>query len=201
MADEQIPSAPDNPQAEAAPAPVSPPDREDLQEQLEEARKAADQYKDQLLRKAADFENFRRRAAAESAALIRNANERLLRSLLPVLDDMDRFLKQGKTAGESDPFYQGAVLIAQKLERLLQVEGLQAFDSVGKTFNVEYHDAVQQFPRDGVPPHVVLEEVERGYALHGRVIRHAKVVVSAPAADLPEDAAENRDTPARTDGE
>jgi molecular chaperone GrpE len=117
-----------------------------------------------------------------------------------VLDDIERFLRQGKTTGESDPFYQGAVLIAQKLEKILLSEGLEPFDASGKPFDVEFHDALQQVPRTDVPPQTVLEVVERGYTLHGRVIRHAKVLVSsAPPPDRPEESAPNADTAPRTD--
>jgi molecular chaperone GrpE len=155
-----------------------------LNEKLEEARRLAETYRDQLLRKAAEFENYKRRAEADYSSLIRNANESLLSSLLPILDDFHRSLKSGKDLKDTDAFYRGIELIASKLTRTLELEGLKPFESVGHPFDVQYHDALLQVPRSDVPPHTVIEEVERGYMLNDRVLRHAKVIVST-APELP----------------
>jgi molecular chaperone GrpE len=160
---------------------------DELRSKLAEAEKATERFKDQLLRKAAEFENYRRRSDAEYAALIKSANENLLLGLLPVLDDFARSLKAGKDQKEYDSFYRGVELIHSKLTRILESEGLKAFESTGKPFDVEYHDALLQIPRADVPPHTVIEEVERGYMLHDRVLRHARVVVSI----APEESKEN----------
>jgi len=151
---------------------------DELRSKLAEAQTATERFKDQLLRKAAEFENYRRRSEAEYAAVIRSANENMLLALLPVLDDFTRSLKAGKDQKEYDSFYRGVELIHSKLTRILEGEGLKAFESTGKPFDVEYHDALLQIPRADVPPHTVIEEVERGYMLHDRVLRHARVVVS-----------------------
>jgi molecular chaperone GrpE len=148
-------------------------------EKLAEARKSAEQFRDQLLRKAAEFENYRRRSDAEFLSLIKNANETLLLGLLPVLDDLARSLKAGKEQKDYDAFYRGVELIQSKLLRALESSGLKAFNSVGQPFNVDYHDALLQIVRADVPPHTVIEEVEQGYLLNDRVLRHAKVIVSA----------------------
>ncbi len=150
-----------------------------LNEKLAEAQKTADQFKDQLLRKAAEFENYKRRTEADYANLIRSANENLILALLPVLDDLSRSLKSGKERPDFDSFYRGIELILNKLVRTLEAEGLKAFDSAGKPFDVQFHDALLLLPREGVPPHTVVEEVEQGYLLNDRVLRHAKVIVSA----------------------
>lgn len=159
---------------------------------LEEAQKAAETYRDQLLRKAAEFENYKRRTEADVANVIRNANEALIFSLLPILDDFDRSLKHGKDHGDYDAFYRGVELIQSKLQKILDAEGLTPFESVGKPFDVAYHDALLQVPRPDVPPHSVVEEVERGYLLNDKVLRHARVIVSAepqPTPEQPNDAA------------
>jgi molecular chaperone GrpE len=155
----------------------------DLAAQLEEARRLADQYKDQLLRRAAELENFKRRSETEFATIIRNANENLLTALLPVLDDFDRSLKASADSTDGESLRRGIELIAQKLAKVLEREGLVPFESVGQPFDVAYHDALLQLPRADVPPHTVIEEVERGYKLREKVLRHAKVVVSAAADD------------------
>ncbi len=155
----------------------------DLAAQLEEARRLADQYKDQLLRRAAELENFKRRSETEVATIIRNANENLLTALLPVLDDFDRSLKASADSADMESLRRGIELIAQKLAKVLEREGLLPFESVGQPFDVAYHDALLQLPRADVPPHTVIEEVGRGYRLRDKVLRHAKVVVSASADD------------------
>jgi molecular chaperone GrpE len=152
---------------------------DELRKNLDEAQKAAEGLKDQLLRKAAEFENYKRRSEADRLEFLRYANERLLESLLPILDDLHRSLKSGEEKKDFDAFYKGVELISAKFRRLLEAQGLSAFDSTGKPFDVDYHDALMQVPRDDVPPHTVVEEVDRGYTLHDKVLRHAKVIVSA----------------------
>ncbi|MEW6509339.1 MAG: nucleotide exchange factor GrpE [Bacteroidota bacterium] len=166
---------------EAPPAtalPESPPVQEDLRVKLEEAQKAAETYRDQFLRKAAELENYRRRSEAEYLNLVRNAGVGILGSLIPVMEDFARSLKSMTEAGEDGPFAKGVELIYQKLVKALEQHGLTPFESLGKPFNVEYHDALLQMPRSDVPAGTVIEEVERGYMLHDRVLRHAKVIVS-----------------------
>jgi len=153
---------------------------EELQKGLEEAQKVAEGLKDQLLRKAAEFENYKRRSEADRLEFLRYANERLLEALLPILDDLHRSLKSGGEKKDFDSFYKGVELISSKFRKILESQGLSAFDSAGKPFDVDYHDALMQVPRDDVPPHTVVEEVDRGYRLHDRVLRHAKVIVSTP---------------------
>jgi len=159
---------------------VEPDPLEALGAQLEEARQTAESYKDQLLRKAAEFENYRRRTESDIANIIRNANEGLILSLLPVLDDFERSLKHQDDAAQDDAITRGIQLIYSKLQRILEGHGLVPFDSVGRPFDVEYHDALLQMPSAEHPPQTVLEEIERGYKLNDKVIRHAKVIVSSP---------------------
>ena len=154
---------------------------EQLGRKLAEAERVAESYKDQFLRKAAELENYRRRSEADYINLIRNANEGLLASLLPVLDDFSRSLKSGKDTTDLDAFYKGVELIYNKFSKLLEAQGLTPFESTGKPFDVAYHDALLQTPRSDVPHHTVVEEVERGYRLNDKVIRHAKVIVSTEA--------------------
>jgi molecular chaperone GrpE len=156
---------------------------DELKAKLEEAQKAAESYKDQLLRKAAELENYKRRTDAEYGAIIRNATESVLTALIPVAEDFARSLKAGRDAGDGDAFWRGVEMIYAKLTQVLAQQGLIPFESAGRPFDVNYHDALLQIPRADLPPGTVVEEGERGYMLFDRVIRHAKVVVSAPAAD------------------
>lgn len=151
----------------------------ELQQKLEQAQATAEMCRDQLLRKAAEFENYKRRVEIDQMNFVRTANESLIGLLLPVLDDLSRSLKSGKEQKNFDAFYKGVELIQTKFTQVLESQGLSAFDSVGKPFDVDLHDALLQVPREDVPPGTVVEEVERGYKLYDRVLRHAKVVVSA----------------------
>lgn len=155
---------------------------QELEEKLLEAEKQREYYKDLFLRKAAEFDNFKRRAEADSIAIVRFANEDLLAAVLPIISDLERSLKQGKEL-QSNPFYKGVELIYQKLLKILEMQGVKPFETVGKEFNVDFHDALLQIPKEDVPPHTVVEEVEKGYMYHDKVLRHAKVIVSAAPSD------------------
>jgi molecular chaperone GrpE len=163
------------PPQEQAPSEV-----DQLRQKLEEAQKSAEVFKDQLLRKAAEFENYKRRFEADYINLIKNANEGLIASLIPILNDLVRSLKSGKEQKDYDALHRGIELIHNKFSKILEAQGLVAFESVGKPFDVEYHDALLQVPRNDVAPHTVIQEVERGYKLNDKVLNHAKVIVSAP---------------------
>jgi molecular chaperone GrpE len=188
--------------SEAAPTEQSPPPPEDLireletlRQKLDEVQKNAETFKDHLLRKAAEFENFKRRTEAESLTLIRTANEYLLSSLLPVVDDLQRSLKAGAGGKDPESFYRGIELVAAKFMKILQQQGVTPFESAGKPFDVDYHDALLQVETPGTAPGTVLEEVDRGYMLYDRILRHAKVVVAAAPhkGDTPAGAATGTD--------
>jgi molecular chaperone GrpE len=158
-----------------------------LSTKVMELESAVNQYKDQLLRKAAEFENYKKRTESDYASLVKFSTEDLIIRLLPVLDDFERSMKarktsevQGGTSGDL-VFTQGVELIQAKLLKILEGQGLKAFDSVGKPFDPNLHDALLQLPRPDVPPHTVIEEVDKGFLLNDKVIRHARVIVSTDA--------------------
>lgn len=156
-----------------------------LSEKTAELEKQCAQLKDQLLRKAAEFDNYKRRTENDFASLTKFAAENIITQLVPVLDDFNRSLKSIKEKAENDSFYKGIELIYAKFLKVLEAQGLKTMDVVGKEFNVDVHDALMQMPRADVPAHTVLEEVEKGYLLFDKVIRHAKVVVSTTPAEAP----------------
>jgi molecular chaperone GrpE len=149
------------------------------EKRVEEAQAEAEKYRDQLLRKAAEFENYKRRSEADWQNLQRYANERVLLAFLPILDDFTRSLKSGAEQKSFEGFYRGVEMIAEKFLQTLKAQGIEPLEAVGKPFSVDEHDALLQVPRAGVPPRTVIEEVEKGYRLGDRVLRHAKVIVSA----------------------
>ncbi len=140
--------------------------------------------KDQLLRKAAEFDNYKRRTEQNTISFAKYASENIIVELLPIIDDLSRSLKSGKNQLENDPFYKGVELIFSKFNKFLESQGVKAMESVGKEFNVDYHDVMMQIPRTDVAPHVIVEEIEKGYFLYEKVIRHAKVIVATSPAEM-----------------
>lgn len=153
-----------------------------LRAQLTEAQAMVEGLRDQLLRKAAEFENYKRRSEADFGVIIKNANESLLLSLLPVLDDFGRSLGAGRDAQNHEALLAGVEMVRAKFLKVLEKQGVVPFESAGKPFDVDYHDALLQVPRTDLPPHTIIQEVEPGYMLHDKVLRHAKVIVSTAAA-------------------
>ncbi|MBI1808067.1 MAG: nucleotide exchange factor GrpE [Ignavibacteria bacterium] len=200
MTDDNI-TQPDQQDSEKTPreAPLQIPELTEvdmLSAKMVELENSVNQYKDQLLRKAAEFENYKKRTENDYASIIKFSKEELIMKLLPVLDDFERSLKaskvqsgdpQGTSANES-VFMKGVELIYSKFKKLLETQGVKHFDVVGAPFDPQLHDALLQLPRTDVPPHTVIEEVEKGYMLNDKVIRHAKVIVSAePSTTEPQD--------------
>jgi molecular chaperone GrpE len=148
-----------------------------LREDLKRAGQEIDALKDQLLRTAAELDNYRKRTEREYSQLVDQANRNLILDILPAIDDLERSLKtHPKQDGRE--FREGIEMIHTKLLTILRNRGLEPLDTLGKPFDVEQHDAILQLEKDGEDPNIILEEIEKGYVLNGRVIRHAKVVVS-----------------------
>lgn len=168
------------PDAVAVAEPEEPSEQElvEPEDEFQLLRLELDEYKNLYLRKAAEFENFKKRKQQEFQALINSAGEALISDLLPVLDDFDRFLASGEEEN-NEGLFEGARLIREKLWEALASRGLQPIESLDKPFDPELHEALMQEEREGVEPGIVLQEHQRGYRLGDRVLRHAKVVVSA----------------------
>lgn len=135
--------------------------------------------KDRLLRKAAEFENYKKRTDAEISSYLKYANENLLIDLLPVLDDFDRVMNSWDDKHDIDTFKKGIEIIYDKLKNTLNKKGLKEMDTAGKEFDVNLHDALLQSPSSEVPVNTILDTVEKGYFLKDKVLRHAKVIVAA----------------------
>ena len=158
------------------------------------AQSEADIYRERLMRLQADFDNYRKRMARDKADMIKSANAELLSAMLPALDHIDSALAslektvaapapaEGEEAkpAEPNPYIEGFKLIQNELLRGLDKFGLKPVESLGKPFDVEYHEALSKMPTDSVPPEHVLFEVRKGYTLNGKVLRAAQVIVSVP---------------------
>ncbi|MFA5012554.1 MAG: nucleotide exchange factor GrpE [Ignavibacteria bacterium] len=155
---------------------------EDIQlTEVEKFKAEAEYYKDAFIRKAAEFENYKKRSDNEISNYIKYASENLIKSLLPVYDDINRAIESIEKEETKDfgTLKQGMQLIADKFKTTLKNEGLEEINILGKEFDVDTCDAFLQVQNDEVPPHTVTEVVEKGYKLKDKVIRFAKVIVSA----------------------
>ena len=154
--------------AETAPAPDQ--QSAQLTSQLEKAR-------DDYLRLAAEFDNYKKRTARDFANLVRTANEGLIVELLDVLDNFERAFKSREENPDVDAYHKGIKLLYDKLIETLSREGLRRFDSVGLKFDPRFHEAVMQVDGADAEPDTIALEIQPGYMLNDKVIRHARVGV------------------------
>ena len=148
-----------------------------------ELESKVNELQDKLLRKAAEFENYKRRTENDQLNLLSFAAESFIIKILPVIDDFERSLDHISDADSAEAIKEGIMLVYDKLIKILDEQGIKKIDSVGKPFNVDYHDALMQIKDDTVPAHTVVEEVEKGYLYKNKVIKHAKVIVSEDAGE------------------
>lgn len=154
-------------------------------ENTEELRNKAaerDKYYDLWLRERAEFENYQKRSQRDQSQERRYAHVPLAFDLLPVIDNLERAVAAAQQANEASPLVQGVALVQAQLLDLLRRHGITPLDAAGQPFDPNLHEAVMQQPTVDVPPHTVLQVLERGFRVHDRVLRPAKVIVSAPAA-------------------
>ena len=149
-----------------------------LQLKLRDAKNIADESKDKVLRLQADFDNFRKRKAKETADNIRFANQDLLVNLLPVLDNFDRTLDAIEKTDNLAAIKEGISMVDSSMKRQLTKIGLEPIDAKGKKFDLDLHEAISMIPIDDEEQKdKVIEEIEKGYKFKDRVIRFSKVIV------------------------
>lgn len=152
----------------------------EAEKKLLEAETKIAETNDKYVRLAAEFDNYRRRVAKEKLELIATASEDVIKGILPVLDDCYRALEVLKESDAPVSAVEGTELILNKLTAFLKVKGLTVIDAKGKEFNTDDMEAVTQFPvEDKEQKGKVIDVVQDGYMLNGKVIRFAKVVVGA----------------------
>jgi len=148
-----------------------------LQKIEEELEKVNDKY----LRLYSEYDNYRKRTIKEKIELSKTAAADVISTLLPVLDDFERAIKSFETvSNDPNPLKEGVVFIYTKLLTILNQQGLEQLKTIGEEFNTDFHDAVTHIPAT-IPEQKgkVIDEVEKGYTLNGKVIRYAKVVVGS----------------------
>lgn len=149
-----------------------------VEEQLAVAKEQIEQEKKEYMFLLAEFDNFRKRTIKEKADIIKNASEKAMTDLLPVIDDMERAMQAIEASDNIDSAKEGINLIYNKFIKYLEQNGVKAIDSTNADFNTEYHEAVTIFPApDENKKGKVIDTVQKGYTMNDKVIRHSKVVV------------------------
>jgi molecular chaperone GrpE len=149
-----------------------------LERELEEARRSDAEHRNNWHRSAADFANFKRRTDEERATLTHFSNAILIGKLLGVLDDFDRALESVPAEEANDPWVEGVQLVERKLRNVLESEGVTPIEAVGQQFDPNLHEAVVHEDTADHPDNQVIDELQRGYRLHDRLIRPSLVRVA-----------------------
>lgn len=155
----------------------------ETQQALAAKTQEAKAFNDKYLRLAAEFENYKRMAQRDQRDQIKFGNEQLLKELLPVVDNMERAIKAAREdKGGSSAVVQGVDLTLKQLSSCLSKFGIQAVETIGQAFDPATHQAVSHLPSATVPRDHVIDEFQKGYRLHDRILRAAMVSVSAGPA-------------------
>jgi molecular chaperone GrpE len=149
-----------------------------VEEQLEAAKKEREELNDKLLRKIAEFDNYRKRTLKEKTELILNGGEKTIVSILPVIDDLERALKNMQNADNVAAVLEGVELIYKKFMDILGKQGVSVIETKDADFNVDIHEAIAQLPAPVEElKGKVMDCTLTGYKLNDKVIRHSQVVV------------------------
>lgn len=162
--------------AEATPGDAAP-GTDELQARITQLEQEAAGLRDNWLRAAADYKNFKRRVDQERADLIRGASAGLVLKLLPVVDDIGRALKSAPEEIACTPWYEGVKMIAQKLQTILESEGVTPIEALGQDFDPNLHEAVIYEAAGDGQDGKVIAELQKGYKLRDKVLRPTMVKV------------------------
>jgi molecular chaperone GrpE len=152
---------------------------------------------ERLLRVAADFENYKKRVEAERSEFVKFANEKLVRDLLPVLDNLKRAIETAKGNDANSAFLAGVQIVYKQFLKVLERFGVKPIEAVGKQFDPGVHEAMHMVETDEHEPGTIVEELAPGYTMSGRVLRPALVCVArkpeptSPGIQIPEQVEEN----------
>lgn len=153
-------------------------EEEKLADELKKANQVIEEQKDKYLRLSAEFDNYRKRTIKEKAELVLNGSEKSISSILPVVDDLERALKNMETATDVKAVKEGVELIFNKFMSVLGQNGVKVIETKDQPLNTDYHEAIAVIPApEEEKKGKILDCVQTGYTLNDKVIRHAKVVV------------------------
>lgn len=169
-------------------------DRAQLLAKYSELEDQLRQAEERVLRTAADAENFKRRLQREKEEQIRYANETFMRQLLPVIDNLERALQHSATAPNQEGLLEGVNMTLKGFIETLARFGSTVLETIGKTFDPNFHEAVSQEESSKVEPNTVLKELQKGYMLKERLLRPAMVIVSKPASEAERDTRDQKPT-------
>ncbi len=144
---------------------------------LEELKQERDELKNRVLYLHAELENIRKRTAKEKAQIITFSNERLIKELIPVLDNLELAITHGQNNGEAEHLLSGVELIYNETLKVLKKFGVEQLDAAGKRFDPTIHEAVSKIPDPDREPGTVREVIRKGYLLNGRLLRPVQVVI------------------------
>ena len=167
-----------DPLDETAAAAMDPPEGGASDPAVEKLTRERDELKDLLLRKSAEFDNYRKRVERDRQAVSESITAGVVEDLLPLLDDMERALAVDPTAGTADAYRKGVELIQRQLADLLKKRGVTPIDALGMDFDPNYHQAVLYEPAEGHRDGEVIEELRRGYMVGDRLLRPSMVKVA-----------------------
>lgn len=153
-------------------------DFEALQVEMTQLQRDAEEAHSRYLRTLADFDNFRKRQRDETSRLCDFAREEVISKLLPILDNFERSVQAAEDQHSYDALVEGISLTLRQMRDMLEKEGVERIEAVGQEFNPELHEALMRVPTDEYPENTVVDELERGYKLNGRVLRPARVRVA-----------------------
>ncbi len=178
--------------ADGQPADGSGTPSSDVERELAELRTGVTEAKDRWLRERADLENFKRRAAKEKQDALRFGSEGLLKDLLPVIDNLYRALAHARASREDDPILTGIELVLRGFDEVLERHGVKVVPARGTPFDPNRHEAISHVESEH-PPNTVIDEHQRGYVLHDRLLRPALVTVGKGRARPADVATESED--------
>lgn len=178
---------------EKGPAPKKDELRE-LRVQIEELQKEKEEIFSKLQRVSADYANFEKRAPKQIADTISYEKEKIIKSLLPALDNFEHTLQNAHAAEESSVLVKGVQIIYDQMLGILKSHGVEQIEAIGEMFDPARHEAMTRRAEADQEDGVVLEEFQKGYKLNGRVIRPSKVIVNKLLSEEAEDQAEDEGT-------
>lgn len=169
-------------------------DRDALLLRIKELEGRLEQAEEQVLRTAADAENFKKRLQREKEEQTRYANETFMRELLPVIDNLERALQHSADAPNQEGLVDGLNMTLKGFFDTLARFGCTVIEAIGKTFDPNFHEAVSQEESSKVEPNTVLKELQKGYMLKERLLRPAMVIVSKPPSEAERDTRDQNPT-------
>jgi molecular chaperone GrpE len=182
--DEDLPDSEPEPEAETGEAQEAPTEVDQLKKEVAEARAEAAETYDRLLRLSAEFENYKKRMQRQAEDHRKYANESIIKDLLSVVDNLERAVNASQQSNSEAGacMLEGLEMTLNEIRKVLKKYHVEPVEAVGQPFDPTYHEAVMQQPSEDHPDNTVIQEMQKGYMLHDRLIRPAMVVVAkAPA--------------------